>query len=120
MDYVGLDDISGLAVKQKGKYAVYVRDIVTDDIIGEVDDFYEDRDCIPITKFVHGELCKLYAEDIATKLYNIIIFDGLVFFDTKEEMLQFYSIFEHCECRKVYARTYDPDGNSLDIKLPRR
>ena len=101
--------VCSLAVKQAGKWAVHVSNGLTN---SDEDD--------AVFCFIGDRFKEMYGDDPYkdSDLYNAhlsMLLDGLVLFDTEEEMRKFYSVFEHplADSSAVYACTFSPDGVML-------
>lgn len=90
-----------LAVKQKGQFAVYVSNNL---------DYDSKDDNMIWTEFM------LRANKVLDLDKSIhIIYGGLFFFDTEDEMNTFFNLFtvSPIESSGLYACNYDSDGNCL-------
>lgn len=102
-NFAGWTDINKLAVKQVGRWAVYVSNGL------ELATPKENA----IWEFVLAEIKKLYPDDV-NMLCNLVQ-SGLFFFDTEAEMEAFYSIFDAplTDSSAIFACTYEPSGECL-------
>ena len=104
MKVLGWSEINSLAVKQIGKPAVYVSNVL------EYDTPKDDE----IWKFVMAEI-KSICGDETDEFYTVIaslVCGGLFFFDSEEEQDRFYKIFEQplTDSSAIYACTYNSLG----------
>jgi hypothetical protein len=106
-------NVLSLAVKQAGKWAVYVRNRldntpednkVWDDIRKAFEDMYGSSR----TKENN------FSSDVDQAMLSMLL-NGLVLFDTEDEMWKFYSVFERTlvDSSAVYACAFSPDGECL-------
>ena len=106
-------EVLSLAVKQSGKWAVYVSN--------GLDDTPEDD---KIWEFIRESFAKMYSttRNHENKFHSendeahmSMLCSGLVLFDTEEEMLMFYDVFEQplTDSSGVFACTFGPDGECL-------
>jgi len=106
-------DVLSLAVKQSGKWAVYVGnglgDTPEDD---KVWDFIRESFQSMYSTTRNAEN-KFHSENDEADLAMLV--RGLVLFNTEEEMLKFYRVFEQplTDSSGVYACTFNPDGEFL-------
>lgn len=96
-----------LAVKQVGKVAVYISNGLA----------YDDSQDNAIWKFVQDSMKAQYG-DGTTEFYDVmghLVNGGLFFFETKEEQMAFYQVFEQTltDSSAIYACTYDESGQSI-------
>jgi len=108
-------EILSLAVKQSGKWAVYVANHL---------DICDDPKDEEIYLWVMDKFKEMY-DDTRTKENHMnsvcdearmaMMHSGLVLLDTEEEMLKFYNVFEQplTDSSGVYACTFGPDGECL-------
>lgn len=98
--------INKLAVKQMGKYAVYVGNGLA--MLTQEDD--------AIWAFVMQKIKEMFGDDaVRSEWVSNLVEGGLFFFETEAEMDAFYSIFtaELTDSCAMYACTYDPTGECL-------
>lgn len=97
----------GLAVKQKGKPAVYIHNGLD----------YETPDEVLVWDSINQEVSEFVGNDDKARLniMSSLICSDLFFFDTVEEQERFYRIFEtpRVYASAVYAATYDANGNHM-------
>ena len=104
-DFVPRSETNSLAVKQVGKWAVYISnglDVITPEEIA-------------IWDYVHREIRLLYALN-SDLIMGDLIESGLFFFETESEMDRFFQIFSSplTDSSAIYACTYNPSGECLD------
>jgi hypothetical protein len=94
-------DIIGIAVKAKGKRAVYLNN-----------DLKYTDDEKAIWEFVVSKIKEIYPEDGLSIISDIICDTKLFLFDTEEEQYKFYRIFEHelTYASPIFAMTLDEKG----------
>lgn len=104
---IGWNKIYSLAVGAVGKPAVY---------ISNGNNLIEQQD-IAAWYWLMAAIEQKYGKntDISCDLKTAVIFSDIVFFDTKEEMYEFYSLFEHhiIDSGPIYACSFDKDGRLL-------
>jgi hypothetical protein len=106
-------EVLSLAVKQSERWAVYVSNALGD--TQRDDDVWE---------FIRESFHAMYSttrndennfHSENDEAHMSMLCSGLVLFDTEEEMLKFYSVFEQplTDSSGVYACTFGPDGKCL-------
>jgi len=106
-------DVLSLAVKQSGKWAVYVSnglgDTPEDD---KVWDFIRESFQALYSTTRNAEN-KYHSEN--DEAHFAVVVSGLVLFDTEEQMEEFYNVFAQplTDSSGVYACTFGPDGECL-------
>jgi len=98
--YIDWTEINGLAVKQKGMYAVYIANHLN----------FDDDDSYIWDHIVQKCTGLIPFSDVMSILHG-----GLFFFDTKTEMTTFFNIFceSPVESSGVYACNYNNNGECL-------
>lgn len=99
IEYADWTDINGLAVKQKGMYAVYIANRLEDNAY----DYIWTRIQAGCSQFMPID-----------KVMDIM-HGGLFFFKTEKSMLKFFNVFNEkpIYSSAVYAASYDKNGNQL-------
>jgi hypothetical protein len=105
--FIDWNNITELAVRCVGKWAVYVSNGL---------EFIDEDELI--WKFVLQELDSFFQDNKKSlECKSMLISGGLIFFDTKEDACRFYQIFNDgtmTYASAIYAQLHSPDGQCLD------